>query len=285
MGFHSSATSGGSLHHRSNSLSDVNVLKNADFGLLEEEENLLSSLSKVLNNLVFTCMERIKEKYLDLVDNSPTEPPMNTTVLRGYVSSSNSVKYITEHLLKEFIVTSPQIDLRDFVCEVEEFHKALLILQRLQTRYRKLSLANSDSPGLASQTSPFGTSQSLPSKKRKKNFSLDSSISSSSQISGGNLIPIDVKALVASSNNLSSNTEFRFGALNTDLSKKPDISCNHCGSKDTPEWRKGKDGSKTLCNACGLFYSKLAKRYGPDEAVQIMSERKEKGLVTNRRIK
>ncbi|CAB4429989.1 unnamed protein product [Rhizophagus irregularis] len=28
--------------------------------------------------------------------------------------------------------------------------------------------------------------------------------------------------------------------------------CHHCQRKDSPEWRKGPDGPKTLCNACGL---------------------------------
>ncbi|XP_023760727.1 GATA transcription factor 25 [Lactuca sativa] len=35
------------------------------------------------------------------------------------------------------------------------------------------------------------------------------------------------------------------------------ISCGHCGirSKDTPMMRRGPDGPKTLCNACGLFWA------------------------------
>eukprot|EP01132_Coremiostelium_polycephalum_P005291 gene5291-6588_t len=36
--------------------------------------------------------------------------------------------------------------------------------------------------------------------------------------------------------------------------------CRHCGTTDTPEWRRGPDGRKSLCNACGLHYSKLVKR-------------------------
>ncbi|KAF9510209.1 hypothetical protein BS47DRAFT_1300438, partial [Hydnum rufescens UP504] len=28
--------------------------------------------------------------------------------------------------------------------------------------------------------------------------------------------------------------------------------CSSCGSRDTPEWRRGPDGPRTLCNACGL---------------------------------
>ncbi len=29
---------------------------------------------------------------------------------------------------------------------------------------------------------------------------------------------------------------------------------------DTPEWRRGPDGARTLCNACGLHYAKLERK-------------------------
>ncbi|KAJ2885053.1 hypothetical protein H4R27_001654 [Coemansia aciculifera] len=37
-------------------------------------------------------------------------------------------------------------------------------------------------------------------------------------------------------------------------------SCRSCGISETPEWRRGPDGARTLCNACGLHYAKLNKR-------------------------
>ncbi|SPO29351.1 uncharacterized protein UTRI_04920_B [Ustilago trichophora] len=36
--------------------------------------------------------------------------------------------------------------------------------------------------------------------------------------------------------------------------------CLGCQAKETPEWRKGPMGPRTLCNACGLLYAKLTKR-------------------------
>ncbi|KAG0377938.1 hypothetical protein BGX24_005139, partial [Mortierella sp. AD032] len=36
--------------------------------------------------------------------------------------------------------------------------------------------------------------------------------------------------------------------------------CLSCDTSDTPEWRRGPDGARTLCNACGLHYAKLLKR-------------------------
>ncbi|KAG0307168.1 hypothetical protein BGZ98_000922 [Dissophora globulifera] len=44
--------------------------------------------------------------------------------------------------------------------------------------------------------------------------------------------------------------------------------CLSCDSSDTPEWRRGPDGARTLCNACGLHYAKLLKRQQQQQALQ-----------------
>jgi PAS domain S-box-containing protein len=36
--------------------------------------------------------------------------------------------------------------------------------------------------------------------------------------------------------------------------------CTDCGTLDSPEWRKGPQGPKTLCNACGLRWAKKEKK-------------------------
>lgn len=36
--------------------------------------------------------------------------------------------------------------------------------------------------------------------------------------------------------------------------------CHSCGNGDTPEWRRGPDGARTLCNACGLHFAKLVRK-------------------------
>jgi len=36
-------------------------------------------------------------------------------------------------------------------------------------------------------------------------------------------------------------------------------SCSNCGTTSTPEWRKGPEGPRTLCNACGLKLNKRVK--------------------------
>ncbi|KAH8831603.1 hypothetical protein DL96DRAFT_1588394 [Flagelloscypha sp. PMI_526] len=41
---------------------------------------------------------------------------------------------------------------------------------------------------------------------------------------------------------------------------QPPTKCHSCNSRDTPEWRRGPDGARTLCNACGLHYAKLTRK-------------------------
>ena len=36
--------------------------------------------------------------------------------------------------------------------------------------------------------------------------------------------------------------------------------CHSCNRADTPEWRRGPDGARTLCNGCGLHYAKLTRK-------------------------
>ncbi|RVX72628.1 hypothetical protein B0A52_04025 [Exophiala mesophila] len=60
----------------------------------------------------------------------------------------------------------------------------------------------------------------------------------------------------------------RFGG-STYSDKKPkkvksadEFVCTDCGTLDSPEWRKGPNGPKTLCNACGLRWAKKEKKRG-----------------------
>ncbi|SAM02839.1 hypothetical protein [Absidia glauca] len=39
-----------------------------------------------------------------------------------------------------------------------------------------------------------------------------------------------------------------------------DYRCSDCGSTNSPEWRRGPLGAKTLCNACGLRWAKKNKK-------------------------
>jgi len=40
--------------------------------------------------------------------------------------------------------------------------------------------------------------------------------------------------------------------------------CRSCGQTKTSEWRRGPDGYKSLCNACGIHYAKVVKKEEED---------------------
>lgn len=67
--------------------------------------------------------------------------------------------------------------------------------------------------------------------------------------------------------------------LNKDLCWKTSILCSQCGITLTPEWRSGPSGSRSLCNACGLFYSKHVKKIGVARACLCLKKRKK--IVSN----
>eukprot|EP01102_Stenamoeba_stenopodia_P019959 TRINITY_DN763_c0_g1_i2.p1 TRINITY_DN763_c0_g1~~TRINITY_DN763_c0_g1_i2.p1 ORF type:complete len:261 (+),score=44.04 TRINITY_DN763_c0_g1_i2:331-1113(+) len=46
----------------------------------------------------------------------------------------------------------------------------------------------------------------------------------------------------------------------TDMNRGENPRCDLCQTSDTPEWRKGPNGPRTLCNACGLRYSKQVRK-------------------------
>ncbi|GAA6014673.1 hypothetical protein JCM11491_000189 [Sporobolomyces phaffii] len=52
-----------------------------------------------------------------------------------------------------------------------------------------------------------------------------------------------------------------------------DLVCRDCGRTDSPEWRKGPEGPKTLCNACGLRYAKLKSRLDKQASGAIPSKK------------
>jgi len=60
----------------------------------------------------------------------------------------------------------------------------------------------------------------------------------------------------------------RTGDKKKKLKMAEEYVCTDCGTLESPEWRKGPGGPKTLCNACGLRWAKREKKKsaaaGPD---------------------
>lgn len=55
--------------------------------------------------------------------------------------------------------------------------------------------------------------------------------------------------------------------------------CHSCNRAETPEWRRGPDGARTLCNACGLHYAKLTRKMGANKAAGLGSNLKPKSVL------
>ncbi|ORX97713.1 hypothetical protein K493DRAFT_406832 [Basidiobolus meristosporus CBS 931.73] len=59
--------------------------------------------------------------------------------------------------------------------------------------------------------------------------------------------------------NLLSNSKSKYRKRARNGSSQP-RRCHACNTTETPEWRRGPDGARTLCNACGLHYAKLTRK-------------------------
>src|ERR1700720_4010771 len=60
----------------------------------------------------------------------------------------------------------------------------------------------------------------------------------------------------------------------------PPGKCHSCNIRETPEWRRGPDGARTLCNACGLrelypnyFLGVECVDYGRTDYAKLMRKR------------
>lgn len=67
--------------------------------------------------------------------------------------------------------------------------------------------------------------------------------------------------------------------LNKELCMRNSTKCSQCGSTGTPEWRSGPEGNRTLCNACGLLFTKLTKKMGWEAARNDFAKQKELGKL------
>lgn len=61
--------------------------------------------------------------------------------------------------------------------------------------------------------------------------------------------------------------------------KKPPTVCTECRTTETPEWRRGPDGPRTLCNACGLRYAKRKRRRRLQMEKEKMEQEKREQLL------
>ncbi|XP_012857567.1 PREDICTED: GATA transcription factor 5-like [Erythranthe guttata] len=115
-------------------------------------------------------------------------------------------------------------------------------------------------------------------KAEDKNFDLNAIPESSAQQDSERntgCISTDVKRKTRSNNNQKKNPvpkltleeeNRRLLQLHEEKNKKLlEKVCSHCGVRNTPQWREGPQGPKSLCNACGIKFKKgrLVEAYRP----------------------
>lgn len=269
------------------------------------KEGILRLLSRLArSDSVIQVVRTLQLQYIDLLQRLLEITSSQDDFLKGTTQWKGSPRYILQQDYEEFIALLPLQNIEELIDALENSLAALEHVKnaRVAQKSRPFSSNREEKslmrPGehpkghhMRARTTP--TIKTTPTKqmtqKRRKStmsnvvFSTQRRPSVSSP--GGDIIPLDISAPMLRQSFTQPNKKIEIGTLNTELSIRQEIVCSHCGSRDTPEWRKGIDGSRTLCNACGLFYSKLTKKYSPPEAARIMKERKEKGLVLDRRLK
>lgn len=100
----------------------------------------------------------------------------------------------------------------------------------------------------------------IPGKKKPKNLKFQKKRKKS----------LSEVSLASPQNYRRSLTQGLLVAKNVRQTEQATASCVHCKEGITPEWRKGPYGNRTLCNACGLFYRKLIKKFNIRDANILM---------------
>lgn len=65
--------------------------------------------------------------------------------------------------------------------------------------------------------------------------------------------------------------KFQYGTSSSSSMKSGKYVCDECRVSESPEWRKGPKGPKTLCNACGLRWAKKTKKENMQQQQQRLS--------------
>lgn len=142
-----------------------------------------------------------------------------------------------------------------------------------------VSMSSGPSAGISSKNQPQCTKRKEKStfepKSKKSTQKTNNSVFFPSKNSNKNNTNNNTNAILDSNK---SNAQITH-VINNFTSKK----CFHCGSKETPEWRTGPYGKHNICNACGLFYRKVVKKFGASNANLLMNYRRQT-CCDNRRV-
>lgn len=86
------------------------------------------------------------------------------------------------------------------------------------------------------------------------------------------IISSDLESYQGMSNDYKASGVAELGAKNQRGKDAPPHRCHSCKRTETPAWRRGPDGARTLCNACGLHYAKLTRKLGVKKAEAVSQQ-------------
>jgi len=128
----------------------------------------------------------------------------------------------------------------------------------LHQQQQHIALARSSSPSGSDSGSEDGAYSPYSSRKRVKRLHSPSHTSARRQPSLSKQVEQQQQQQQAEAGEFSHNPHKR--AYKHSPPPTANKQCTSCGTSTTPEWRSGPTGPKTLCNACGLQYSKAQKQ-------------------------
>ncbi|PSK35734.1 hypothetical protein C7M61_004215 [Candidozyma pseudohaemuli] len=155
------------------------------------------------------------------------------------------------------------------------------------------NLNNLGSPTRVSSGSPTRVSSGSNSENSPSGSSLESSQSGSSTGSMGSSSPASTDLIKKPGNSPKYNSKHHLPkkrrlskkkSKSKGRGKKPNTHCHQCGLTSTPEWRRGPTGCRSLCNACGIYYMKLLRRFTEDQANSIFVFKKNTITISERTI-
>lgn len=253
------------LHVKSSSLSVV------DEELQTDEDQFIIGMQKAIN-LTKGIKQRIDaietkfDSFLESLNNQETSK-------EHAIDSERTAQAIKKNMILDFGRSVPLYEFDNLLFDFNDNVKTIRKLKKYMVSAldKTLPIEVLQPPKISSP--PKRTRSDLQAaRKRQKSLS---SIS-------GDILPLKVNKQALETRAHMSPAKKTY--LNKDFCVKKDKFCFQCGSKVTPEWRKGPEGPGTLCNACGLFYQKLVTKYGSDKAQEIMKHRKNNDEAMNRKI-
>lgn len=211
--------------------------------------------------------------YNPIEDNYTTRSPRQK-VADNLVTSFEQMRYAYQSVLPELEAISGMISLKiDHLSSLVETGIPIDALRNTTGKAKGLYYAIENFTSALETHEQFRkeSSGSLPILTRAA-IQLCSNESTKPSIDGIRIVPPNTESITSKirAHSIDSDASFTPPKKQKVVVKQPlRTSCKECGNTETPEWRKGPDGPRTLCNACGLRFGKLLRKFDEARATEL----------------